>query len=116
MEGMLIVTVLNYNFNEHTSSCFAKQIKKLIEKGYKDILVDLTNVNSIENPVIEKLHDVSKLLKSRGGNMKIFGVDPDVAGTIFNNKVGYLLNLQVNEVIDSDLADLLFYREISLAS
>lgn len=115
MDGMIILTFLSRSFSENASEYFYRQVKKLICKGYKDILVDLTNVYVMDNKVIDVLYELNKLVIASGGTIKLFGVNQEVADIIDNSQYGNVLRIQRNEVIEDDLFDLTFGRQISLA-
>ena len=114
MDNMLIFTLLKQCLTEKDAENLYKQ-KKLLFKGYNSVLLDLTNVCDLESGSIEKLYEVHKLLVASGGNIKIFGVTPNIADAVFNSSLGNSLSLQLNEVIDTDYLDIPF-REICLAS
>lgn len=115
MDGMIILTFLSRSFSENTSEYFYRQVKKLICKGYKEILVDLTNVYSMDKKVIDVLYELNKLVLASGGTIKLFGVNQEVADIIDNSQYGNVLKIQRNEVIEDDLLDFAFGRQISLA-
>lgn len=117
MDGMLIFTILDYEFEDRASESFYSQVKSLVCKGYTDILIDFTNVKKTYKDVVEKLYEVHKLINACDGTMKIFGVNPDVAMIISESKFSSSLNFQVNEVIDEDILELYGRKQlISLAS
>lgn len=117
MDGMLIFTILDYEFGDRSSESFYNQVKKLVRKGYINILVDFTNVKTTYKDVVEKVYEVHKLINACDGTMKIFGVSPEVASIISESKFSSYLNYQPNEVIDVDIFDLCGRSQlISLAS
>ena len=116
MDEMLIFTILTRYFTDKNSERFYKQVKKLVCNGYKDILVDFTNVDSIDEKVTEVIYELHKLVVASGGSLKIFGVNPDVSDSILNNQFGCFIKMQVNEIIEDDMMDMLFHKQFSLVS
>ncbi len=116
MDSMLILTVLSYYFTGKSSEQFYTQVKNLVGKGYNNILIDFTNVDKIDNKVIDILYELHKLLIASGGSMKVFGVNHDVSEMINKSQFGYLIPLQTNEIIDVDMMDMLFHKQVSFAS
>lgn len=116
MDEMLIFTILTRYFTDKNSERFYKQVKKLVCKGYKDILVDFTNVDTIDKKVTEVLYELHKLVAASGGSLKVFGVNLEVADIMQNSQFGCFINMQVDEIIEDDMMDMLFHKQISLAS
>ena len=116
MESMLILTVLSYYFTGKSSEQFYTQVKNLVGRGYNNILIDFTNVDKIDNKVIDILYELHKLLIASGGSMKVFGVSQNVAEVIKSGQFGYLIPLQANEIIDVDMMDIMFHKQVSFAS
>lgn len=116
MDEMLILTILSRYFSDKTSERFYKQVKKLVCKGYKDILVDFTNVDEVDSKVAEVFYELHKLVLASGGSLKVFGVSQDVADVIKETQFGCFINMQVNEIIEDDMMDILFHRKFSIAS
>lgn len=116
MDEMLILTILSRHFSDKSSERFYKQVKKLVCKGYKDILVDFTNVDEVDSKAAEVLYELHKLVIASNGSLKIFGVNLDVADVVKETQFGCFINMQVNEIIEDDMMDILFHRKFSLVS
>lgn len=116
MEGMLICTVLESQLDSRLADYAYKHIKRLVCKGFNNILLDMSNVKNMEDVVAEKLYELHKLMAVSGGSLQVFGVNQALTNTIEESKYGYMLNIQRNEVIEPDITDLLFDGGISLVS
>lgn len=116
MEGMLILTILSSKINDKSVKYLCCEIKKLARNGFITILVDMTNVNVLESSTIEKIYEVNSFIESLGGSLKFFGINESISNVLAQNELGKKLNLQSDELIETDMEDLLIYREVSLAS
>lgn len=116
MEGMLILTILSSKINDKSVKYLSTEIRKLVRNGYLTILIDMTNVNTLESTTIEKLYEVNAFIEKLGGSLKFFGINESISKVLTQSESGKKLNLQTDELIETDMEDLLIYREVSLAS
>lgn len=113
---MLILTILSSKINDKSVKYLSTEIRKLVRNGYLTILIDMTNVNTLESTTIEKLYEVNAFIEKLGGSLKFFGINESISKVLTQSESGKKLNLQTDELIETDMEDLLIYREVSLAS
>ena len=69
------------------------EFMKLIEKGITDITLDFNNLKNIDSSGLGKVLHFNKILKNKGGNLKIKNINSEYVQRVFKM-------IELNDIIE----------------
>lgn len=73
-----ILVVLNGYVDTYNSNYFQKSISKIIEAGFSKLIFNCTSLNYVSSTGIGSLTNLLKIVKSKSGDIVLFGVQQKV--------------------------------------
>ena len=92
-ENMLMIPIFGVVDSKRVQDIMETMLNKIIETGYKTVILDILGVAMVDSAVANHLIKISKATKLMGCKCIISGISPEVAQALVN------LGIEMGEVI-----------------
>jgi anti-anti-sigma factor len=97
-----IIVLLNGYIDTYNSAYFQHQIEKIVSEGFINIIFNCTNLNYVSSTGIGSFSVFLKLIKPKGGNIILQGVQPKVHEVF--QLLGFSQVFEMKETLDDAIA------------
>ncbi|HET7294973.1 MAG TPA: STAS domain-containing protein [Vicinamibacteria bacterium] len=93
-DDVLVVRVLEAKLTYPVLSSFFASVRRIVDDGGRQLVIDLEAVAFIDSPSIGCLLDIHRLLEDRDGTVKLAGLQPRVQTLLFISGLQRVLGIQ----------------------
>ena len=91
-----VVVFVRGNLTEITRGYFFNCVGDLIENGYRNVIIDFSELNTISSSGLASLLRARKQVQATGGNIMLAGINSVIATVLERTKLGSLLAIFPN--------------------